>query len=391
MKKFLSALMCLVLVFASASCAKSEPDSDLEISGGVFSESAPALLGAGSGMDVIQDEKYDAVYVGITIEDFLASGFCFGDSVDVSFSNGYELLDIPFYNGYYVRTGDPLVVGYPGYPYVAITLNNEGLWTKAGLTGSESVTISLNEADKYLATQEALSQDYSNDRGDYESDEQFANFRPLSGGTLKEDFLYRGATPCSSEKNRAEYADALIGKKGVRFVLDLADTEENFEAYIAMDSFKSDYTASLYSDGCIALLGMSSNYGSDTYKGKLAEGLKKMTGSEGPVYIHCTEGKDRTGFVCMLLEALAGAGYDEMRSDYMKTYENYYGVTREKMPEKYDAIVDLYFDAFMSYLAGTEDIETLRNADYTEYAFNYLRSAGMTDGEIESLVSMITK
>lgn len=37
-----------------------------------------------------------------------------------------------------------------------------------------------------------------------------------------------------------------------------------------------------------------------------------MMNSQGPVYIHCTEGKERTGFVCVLLEALAGASYDEI-------------------------------------------------------------------------------
>ena len=47
-----------------------------------------------------------------------------------------------------------------------------------------------------------------------------------------------------------------------------------------------------------------------------------MTGQEGPCYIHCTEGKDRTGFVCLLLEALCGANYGELRDDYMTTYAN---------------------------------------------------------------------
>ena len=35
----------------------------------------------------------------MTIDDFNNYGFKFGDSVDVKFSNGYELLDLPYYNG----------------------------------------------------------------------------------------------------------------------------------------------------------------------------------------------------------------------------------------------------------------------------------------------------
>lgn len=116
-----------------------------------------------------------------------------------------------------------------------------------------------------------------------------------------------------------------------------------------------------------------------------------MLTAEGPVYIHCLEGKDRTGFVCVLLEALAGAGYDEMLDDYMKTYENYYGITKTGSPEKYKAVVSLYFDAFAAYLHGTEDLDALTSADYSQDAVNYLLDAGMTADEIAALRNMITK
>ena len=64
----------------------------------------------------------------------------------------------------------------------------------------------------------------------------------------------------------------------------------------------------------------------------LAEGLRDLIEHKGPYYISCTEGKDRTGFVCLLLEALAGATFDEIETDYMKTYENYYGITKQSEP-----------------------------------------------------------
>ena len=341
--------------------------------------------------DVTKDEKYDAVYLKVTIEEFQKKGFAFGDSCDIRFSNGLEYKDIPFYNGYYVRTGLPLIVGYPGYPYVAVTRNNEGLWTAAGLKDGDTATVTLREHGKYSAVQEALGQSYSNDRNEYADDVQFANFRALSGGSLKPGFLFRGASPCNNEKHRAPYANALVEAQGVRFILDLADSQEDFEGYLAEADFSSDYTADLYADGRIALLDMGSSYGSDAYKQKLAGGLREMLlAAEGPVYIHCTEGKDRTGFVCMLLECLAGADYSEMLTDYMKTYENYYGVSEAGTPEKYAAIADLYFDAFAAYLHGTDDVTVLRSADYTEDARAYLRDAGMTAEEIDALRDLIT-
>ena len=49
---------------------------------------------------------------------------------------------------------------------------------------------------------------------------------------------------------------------------------------------------------------------------KLAKGLKFMAGKKAPYMVHCTEGKDRAGFVSAVLEALMGAEMDEIVADY---------------------------------------------------------------------------
>lgn len=341
--------------------------------------------------NIIQDNKYDSVFLNTSIDDFIASGFNFGDSCDISFSNGLTFEDIPFFSGYYVRTGMPLIVGYPGYEYISVTRNNQGLWTQSGLTDNDTAVVTLHEAGKYLNEQEALSQSYSNDRDTYNDDIQFSNFRALRGGELKENFLYRGASPVDNQKNRAASVNALLEENGIRFILDLADSEEEYLGYKEMADFSFFYSAGLYDADCTVLLDMSSNYGSDAFKQKLVKGLQKMLSAEGPIYIHCLEGKDRTGFVCVLLEALAGASYDEMQYDYMKTYENYYGITKAKDTDKYNAIVSLYFDAFAAYLHGTDDSNTLATADYTRDAVDYLLDSGMAADEIAALRNMITK
>lgn len=390
-------LLIVSLLIASLLLSSCGQKAKVSISTGVMEPpentetSSVPLLGAEKQTDVTQDEKYDAVFLNISIADFLNAGFKFGDSCDITFSNGLTFEDIPFYNGYYVRSGLPLIVGYPGYQYVAVTCNNQGLWTKSGLKDGDNATVSLREEGKYLDVQEALSQSYSNDRNEYESDVVFANFRALSGGSIKENFIFRGASPVDNEKNRAPYANAMLRENEISFILDLADSDADINGYFEEEDFASDYAKALYDEGKVALLSMSSSYGSDTYKQKLASGLVRMLDADGKIYVHCLEGKDRTGFVCMLLEALSGASYDEMLSDYMKTYDNYYHVTKEKTPEKYNAIVDLYFNAFVSYLHGTEDIEELKKADYTSDAQSYLLSAGMTQDEIDALTELITK
>ena len=338
---------------------------------------------------VSEDAKYHSATVSLSPEEFEKAGFTLGDSCDVSFESGTSLTDVPYYNGYYVKTSAPVIVSYPGFDYVLITYNNEGIWEEAGLEEGDGVTISLNTKGKYLNIQEVLGQDYSFDRFDYESDEEFCNYRALSGGKLKADFLFRGASPVDDSRGRAAYTDNLIEHEGIKFILDLADTEEEMKTYMAAPDCPSAYTDRLYEGGRVALLGMSSSYESEEYKEKLVSGLRQMLALNGPVYIHCMEGKDRTGFVCCLLEALAGASYEEMQADYMKTYENYYKITKDKTPEKYQAISDLYFDSFLTALHRTEDKDELVSADYTQDAEAYLISGGMTKEEVQKLKDFI--
>ncbi len=103
--------------------------------------------------------------------------------------------------------------------------------------------------------------------------------------------------------------------------------------------------------------------------------------------MHCTEGKDRTGFICMLLEALAGASYKEMVADYMITYDNYYDITEKKDPDRYNVIVDKVLDLMIRAVTGGEDPKT---ADLSEAAADYLRSGGMTDAQITELLARLT-
>ena len=333
---------------------------------------------------VIHEPEFGGVYITATIEDFNALGYQYGDSVDIAFSNGYTLTDQPYYNGYYTENGESLLVAYPGYDYIKAGINNgDDLWVIAGLTEADTATVTLHERGKYLDIQNARDIHYTDAREDYDSDEIFANFRAVSVTGVKKNTLYRSASPCDNQHNRATFVNDLIEAAGVQCILNLADDDEKIAGYLADDSFDTPYFRALYEAGNVIPIALNMNFASADFQQKLTNGLIDLTEHEGPYLVHCTEGKDRTGFVCLLLEALCGASYEEIVADYMITYDNYYGITKETDAARYDVIVEHVLNPMIQVVAGEgADITT---ADLKAGAEAFLQNAGMTADQIAAL------
>ncbi len=338
---------------------------------------------------VMHETEFGGVYVDMTIDEFNSIGFEFGDSVDIAFSNGYRLDDIPYYNGYYTKDGYPLIVGYPGYPYIDVAISyGDSMWEVAGLSEGDTATITLHKKGEYLDVQNARNLHYSDERSDYASDMIFANFRSIVAGDIAQDRLYRSASPCDNQHNRAGYADALCREASIGFILNLADTEERVEGYISSYDFNSPYFLSLYNDSNVILCGLNTRYHSKDFMDGLSNGLRELSTHEGPYLVHCTEGKDRTGFICIVLESLCGASYYEILNDYMITYENYYGVTRLSDPAKFDILSNDVFVPLIRFIIPDEEVDP-KTVDLKACAEEYLRTCGMTDEEIEKLRSCL--
>ena len=370
----------------------------------------PVLSGCGKGGakgiengKIMHEEEFGGVYVDCTIDDFNALGFQYGDSVSVKFSNGYELKEIPYYNGYYTANGEPLLVAYPGYPYIKVCINNgddlwqeaglkasdnqeekpQKLWATAGLEEHDTVEIKLVKSGKYKDIQEARDIHYKDERELFPSDEAFANFRAVKAGKIGENRLFRSASPCDNQHNRAPYVDSLMKEAGVRFILNLSDTPTKIQGYLEKEDFNSPYFLSLYESDNVVLIGLNMNYGSDAFREKVINGFTEMTEYEGPYLTHCTEGKDRTGFVCMLLEALCGASYEEIVDDYMITYDNYYQITEKKDGAKYKVIVENLLNPMIQTIAGAD--ADIKKADLSACAESYLKAGGMSEEKIAAL------
>ena len=338
---------------------------------------------------VKQELEFGGINIQISIDDFNQLGFKYGDSVNVSFSNGYYVEDIPYYSGYYTKTGQMLLVAYPGYKTIRLCINNgDDLFLIANLTEDDLASVSLNSEGKYLDIQNARDIHYYDERTKYDSDAMFANYRSVKVSGLKDDTLFRSASPCDNQHNRAKYVDDLCKEDNIAFILNLADTETKINGYINKEDFNSDYFLSLYNNGLVYLVGLNMNYSSLDFKQKLVSGLKELIKHEGPYLIHCTEGKDRTGFVCVLLEALVGASYEEIENDYMITYYNYYRIDSQSDEGKYNIIVNDLLKPMIEAIL-TDDVG-YQEVSLSSRAASYLISGGMSEDEVALLKERLT-
>jgi len=346
-----------------------------------------------------RDDEFGGAYIDISIADFNNLGFKFGDSLDLSFSNNIKYNDIGYYSGYYVPAGQELVVGYPGYDYIKFCINyGDDVYTMNKFDKDTKVTITVNKAGKYLDVEETLSITYSDDINEYESKEQFANFRSVKAGNLKESILYRGASPIDNRRNRASTVDSLLKENNIKYDIDLADKLITSNTFVSVDNKPllgasnfviGEYFQELMDANKVVLLGMAAAYKTDVFASKMKTMFEAILNNDGPYYIHCLEGKDRTGYVCMVIEALLGATYEELIDDYFITYHNYYGI--EKGSNKYEVIKSLHIDEMIRYVFGFDENTNLLKANYKTPVNSYLLSIGLTQEEIDAIQVKLSK
>ena len=343
--------------------------------------------------------KYGNVYTDCEAKNFTEDlGLTWGDLVTVKFLDQELVLPVvPTYS--YVDSGKPAIIlgktetgAATGYVSLAINMGNfaetygiatkntdaEGNWSWTACEGVEfpiEVTFELAEKEGYMAEYILHELTRTNNREDYAdlTDEEFANFRVIDTTGMGKDVLYRSSSPINPEIGRNTYADAAAKKAGVTVIMNLADSEEEAKEY-------AGFADTYYADQKVIYLCLGVDFAAKDFQAGLAEGLKFFAENEGTYLVHCTEGKDRAGFVSALLECLMGATYDEVVADYMETYENYYGV--EEGTEKYAAIANSNIIKSLQKAFGVDD---LSKADLADEAEEYLAAIGLSDAEILQL------
>lgn len=330
-----------------------------------------------------QIKAYGNVVLTATGADLQSAGISLGDLVTVSF--GDQSVVMPYCTNYTdVDTGSPVLVwradrddhamaiagGNFAQTYGLAEKNEDGWVSNEG--DAVTVHIALHTSGAYFDEWMIRSIFYTDERADFPNltDAEFANFREVKTTGIAPGTLYRSASPVDNKHNRAPYAAAEIQAAGVRVVLNLSDSSETLYEH---ELYANSYYAA---QDVIALnMGMAPN--DEDNMAKIAEGLRFALAHEGPICIHCTEGKDRTGYLCAVLELLCGASHEEMLADYMTSFSNYYGLTPDN-----GAWAPLITSFEKSLVSGCgEDLD----------AASYLMRCGLSQQEIDALILRLSK
>ena len=329
--------------------------------------------------------EFGAAMLDFTEADMTEAGFTLGDVITITVDS--KELEMPYYDGFYTRNGEFLCVAYPTYPSICFTANNTGL--PAEFTGLEGhpVVVKMKEKGGSLDVQTALSMKYTNNREYYGdlSDAEFANARAVRAGNIASGVLHRSSSPFCDDISRAGYVSTYLDDAKVKTVLNLADTEEKMLTYDM-----PVYSRSLWDNGSVILCPLKADPTADDYNNRLIEALKELPSRPAPYVVHCMEGKDRTGYVCALLEGLCGASYDEIVEDYLITYDNYYRINPTKNPELCNTLVSLRLNTCLMYYASVTDEAQLPKIDFAKSFSDYLLSHGMNSQQLNALIQVLT-
>ena len=355
MKKTLSLLLSLVLMLSLALPASAAETEYPTLEGGVT-----------------EIQKYGNIVLDIDPADLKDGGYTYGDLLTVTVNGtGY---DMPLCTNYSdVDTGALVLRDSEGVLIAAINMGDfatsnglaakvtaeDGSYTWEFPEGQslESITVSISMKeqggyyDQYLIHQLTR----TDERADYASDAVFANFRNVAVGDLGENAFFRSSSPVN----------------------------------IAAEGFDSPYYQSLYEAGKVKALNLGVDFTAADFKSGLAEGLRFFAENEGPYLVHCTEGKDRAGFVSALLECLMGATYDEVVADYMTTYVNYYHL--EEGGEQYEAVKNSNIVSILTNITGAAEGTDLTTVDLAAAAEDYMLDAGLTADEVTALKANLAK
>ena len=306
----------------------------------------------------------------------------YGDSVDLSFSGGHEIKAVPYYPDFFGKRNDTILTDhFRGISVAGISCD---LSKSTGIEPGEALTITLEQRGRYRELFEAYDINDARKMMEGQTDEAFCNTREVTAGNIRVGRLYRGASPFDIEFGRVERMDSYIREHDIGAILDLADSLEWLENRDDLP----DHTSAMIAEGRVIACHIGVDYLDQENMKTIASGLADITDAEGPLLINCSLGRDRTGVICALLEALCGATYDEIVQDYMVSYDCLHSIDMNPDSLQY-RLFKARIDEQLAAIFGVE-IGDLPGVDMRPAARDYLTRCGMTEAEIDALERWLT-
>ncbi len=212
------------------------------------------------------------------------------------------------------------------------------------------------------------------------------NFREITAGGIAPGVLYRSSSPIDPRQGERRFvADALLRRTGIATVVNTADCRLRFRSF---SGYRDTYYARLDATDQVAL-NMGHSYASEAFLEDMGNGLDFISERPGPYLIHGTEGIERTGYLCMVLEALMGASKEELLADYLRSYEEYRRVEPYTAPwrvARAEAISNLLT------FTGAADEAALDSMDLAAATRTYLlEKVGLSEVQIDLIVAHLSK
>ena len=301
-----------------------------------------------------------------------AKGFSIADVVNVKVGN--FKFTAPIVKNYSDVPNGEYLVRING-DEVSLAINYGNLYKTSGAEEDMPVTITMKDRFGYLTAYHVRLLTKSSDRSEVSSDEAFANFRAVKAGKIAENRLYRSSNPIIKDV-RAPYSAKLTEENKISTVLNLMNSEEQAAELLSNNA----YYAGLAKNGNVKFVSMGVAFDDESFINNLHDVLVFLSEHEGPYLIHGKEGKHRTGYVAALLEALNGATIEEMKADFIASFENYYAIKPDST--QYREIVKTIDYMFAKMNNG----KPVTNANVQAVAENYLlKTVKLTPDQIAKI------
>lgn len=300
----------------------------------------------------ITHDENDYIVIETNLNKLKEKNIEYGDSVKVLFSSAYTAEEVPVLNGEFMNTGQHILVAEDeNAPLKFYIQGYVDFWNIATLNENSTVKLSLTEKGKYKDLFNAFNMPITGD---------IKNLRSLRGGNLKLLDIFRGANP------KTNY--------------DVESTLYYYYKNISIQN-KINLDDNAFNVHSIDIKNKDCNY-------MIIDRLLQICQLSGRTYIYSNT-PDMTAYFCAIIEAIGGASYDEIVSDYMETYKNLYGITFETNPNEYNAIKTYHIDWFLHKLTKTPSNYDMHRCDFAYDAEMYLRAIGLGTAEINLIKSRL--